>query len=305
MRRPVLFTALSVAALTAALTAAPARSQATLAKPVWTGISAKAQKQIEDVSRTTQRYAAQDTARAHGFIPVLGWIPTMGTHWVDNPRMFMEGKTIDLNSPVQLMYSPVNGKEMLVGAAYSYITQLTDSTRPSSFDGNPSWHEHPDLVPDGMRLVMLHVWFVPSPDGPFAGHNPNLPFWAAGITPPDAQRLKDPAEEMRIRKTAMALAVVADSAGLLPLLHRRPAVRDAETVRGDSIRALLPELDGAAKAHDWARWDRAADLAVVQWDALTVTWLAATTRPGSKVRVQRYIDDMTMSAHDMASMHHH
>lgn len=299
---------ITVTILLSGLTAvAPVRAQTSASdKPVWKGISAKASKQIADVTAAMSVYSSQDKATQAGYIPVFGWIPTMGTHWVSNIRMLKEGKNINLDSPVQLMYSPVDGKQILVGAAYSYLTALNDTTKPASFDGNPMWHEHPDLAPDGMRLVMLHVWFVPSPDGPFAGHNPYLPYWAANITPPDAERMKDPAEDTRARKVAAALSVVVDTAGLFPQLHKRAAVRAAENARGDTIRSLMPELDAAAKAKDWARWDRAADRAVAQWDALATTYLGAVLVPENKVKVQRFIDDMTMkmNMHDMAGMHH-
>ena len=82
----------------------------------------------------------------------------------------------------------MNGKETLVGIAYAVLLRDSGDTgdTPDLFDGNPAWHDHPDLAPPGTNLMMLHVWFVPSPDGPFAGHNPFLPFWAAGVTPPGA-----------------------------------------------------------------------------------------------------------------------
>lgn len=304
MRRTVMTTVALASISIAGIRPAPVSAQTTLTRPVWTGISTRAQQQIDSVSDAMQVFAIQDKAKADGFIPLLGWIPTMGTHWVNNLRMFKTGKAIDLNAPVQLMYSPVNGKETLVGAAYAYVTRESDSIPPASFDGNPAWHEHPDLAPPGMRIVMLHVWFVPSPDGPFAGHNPNLPFWAAGIAAPSQEALHDAVGDMRVRKAAMALALVDDTAGLFPLLHRKPAVRNAEKAHGDTIRALLPELDAAAKANDVKRWNTVADKAVAQWDAMRATYIAETVRADSKARITKFLDEMTMGKHDMGSMHH-
>ena len=62
------------------------------------------------------------------------------------------------NAPAQLMFSPVDGKETLVGVAYAYYAPITDTTPPPVlFDGAPAWHDHPDLAPPGTNLLMLHV----------------------------------------------------------------------------------------------------------------------------------------------------
>src|ERR1043165_6646791 len=123
--------------------------------------SAKALDQIEQVRKAALRYDTQDRATAGGFIPVLNWLPTMGVHWI-NQTLQSDGHAIDLAKPDQLMYSPMNGKQTLVGAAYSFIVALDDSARPATFDGNPAWHDHPQFAPEGKTLAMLHVWFVPS-----------------------------------------------------------------------------------------------------------------------------------------------
>jgi hypothetical protein len=105
-------------------------------------ITPTAQRQIREVEQATMRYASSDSARTDGFGAVFGWIPTMGTHWVSGQRM-LAGKVFTLASPSQLMFSRVNGKETLVGAAYAYVTPVSDSVRPSSFDGNPPWTRVP------------------------------------------------------------------------------------------------------------------------------------------------------------------
>jgi hypothetical protein len=299
--------AAALVAVAHALTPVSVRAQRTVDVPkaTWPELTAKAQTQVDAAAAASKVFGSQDSARKSGFAPVFGWIPTMGTHWVNPGRMLAQGKAIRLDSPSQLMYSPINGSETLVGAAYAYVTTLDDSIRPASFDGNPMWHEHPDLAPPGTRLVMQHVWFVPSPDGAFAGHNPFLPYWAVGVTPPDAERMKDPAVDARVRRTALALSVVYDTAGLFPLLHRRPAIRDAEIARGDTIRKLMPELDAAARAKDWKRWDRAADQAAAQWNALEKIYLDGSLKPENKARVKQFIDEMTTGKHDMHMSHDH
>jgi hypothetical protein len=252
--------------------------------------------QIEEVERAVRSVASPEAAGAAGFHPVLGWIPTMGTHWVSAARM-LSGKRFDAGDPPQLMFSPIGGKPTLVGAAYAYLAQEGDSTRPESFAGNPPWHEHPDLAPPGMTLVMLHVWFVESPDGPFAGHNPWLPFWALGLTPPEAQRLHDPEDNRRIRAAALALGEVVDSAGVFPRLARRTAVQSGLGPHRAAIRALVPDLDRARKSGDWPRWNRIADQLAGHWSEIRKTYLAAVQREDLRERIEKFLGEMETGGH--------
>src|SRR5262245_42975344 len=90
--------------------------------------------QIRDVEKATASLSTPDAARAAGYEPSLGWIPMMGTHWVHGPRM-LEGKNVKLLQPSQLMFSPVGGKETLVGIAYAYYAPTNDAAPPALFDG--------------------------------------------------------------------------------------------------------------------------------------------------------------------------
>jgi hypothetical protein len=261
-------------------------------------VSALALKQIDSVARAVQPIATTATAGAAGFHPVLGWIPTMGVHWVSTPRI-AAGRTFRMDQPANLMFSRINGRDSLVGAAYAFVTAIGDTTRPAAFDGNPPWHEHANFTPPDQTLVMLHVWFVPSPDGPFAGHNPNLPYWAAGVVPPDSARFHAPGGDARVRKTAMALSEVADTVEKFPVLAQRSPLREELAARRDSIRALIPQLKAAQASRDWARWDAAADRAALQWDAIYTAYLAAPRTPDVRERMQRYLDEETTGHHGM------
>ena len=130
-----------------------------------TALSAKARKQIDSVAKAVHGLATTTSAASSaGFRPVFGWIPTMGVHWVAGGQM-MNGRQANVNMPSQLMFSKINGRDSLVGAAYAYFTATADTVRPTIFDGAPPWHERKDLGPPGGTLVMLHVWFVASPKG--------------------------------------------------------------------------------------------------------------------------------------------
>jgi hypothetical protein len=278
-----------------------AQKQAALAGQ---GVSAKALSQIRAVEAATLPMASPQTANDAGFAPVLGWIPTMGVHWVSDARS-ADTVRFDLKSPAQLMFSRINGKETLVGAAYAYLALIGDTTRPPSFDGNPPWHEHPNLAPEGHTLVMLHVWLVPSPDGPFAGHNPNLPFWALGLTPPDAHQIREPARNTRMRTTALAIGEVVDSAGLFPVLQRRNLRLAAQLAeRRAQIRALIPELSAAQQANDWERWDRVADQLTAHWTAMRDAYLSFAPHPQARARMERLMTEMATGGLGAAGHHH-
>src|SRR4051812_12654475 len=251
--------------------------------------TAAAKAEIAKVAKAVAPLGTTASARESGYAPVFGWIPTMGEHWVNRAGL-RAGVPTNVMRPNNLMFSRIDGRDSLVGAAYAYYVNTSDTTRPAFFDGAPAWHEHADLAPEGQTLAMLHVWFVPSPDGPFAGHNPNLPFWALGMTPPEAARFADHAESMRIRKVALALGVVADTAGLFPQLMQRPEVRAAVVEHREAIRTLLPKLD-ARGVTDWASWDRSADEAAKHWDAVRAAYLATVRTPAIRQRMINVMDE--------------
>lgn len=252
-------------------------------------VSRTAQRQIDSVAKAITPLGAPGAATSSGFRPVFGWIPTMGVHWVDRALMSKD-KQHDRATPANLMFSRIGGKDSLVGAAYAYFTADNDTTPPVLFDGAPMWHEHPNLAPPGQRLVMLHVWFVPSPDGPFAGTNPNLPFWAAGLAAPDAARMHDPEFSSRVRRASLALAEVIDTTSIFPNLENRPGVKPVLVARRDSIRTLIPEFRAAEQAKDGARWDRTAARAAAQWDAIYQAYLSSAVTPAGKERMERFVD---------------
>jgi hypothetical protein len=139
---------------------------------------------------------------------------------------------------------------------------------------------------------MLHVWFVPSPDGPFAGHNPFLPFWAAGLTPPDSEQMREEAGSLRVRKAALAIAEVVDTLGIFPVMARRPAVRPVLEQHRAAVRALMPELETARKAGDSKRWNAIADELGTHWDAMRAAYLESAVNPVANARMVRFLDSM-------------
>lgn len=252
-------------------------------------VTAADRRQIDTVVRAITPLGTKDAASAAGFQPRFGWIPTMGEHWVSIPQMTTTGRQTNRAKPSQLLFSKIDGRDSLVGAAYAYITANNDTVRPVLFDGHPAWHEHPDLAPEGLTLVMLHVWFVPSPDGPFAGTNPNLPFWAAGLAAPDEKRMSDSLFAGMVRRASLALAEVADTTSIFPRLKLRPEVGPAVAARRDTVRSLIPELLSAQRARDTARWDRAAMKVAAQWDGMYQTYVASARTTDGRQRIERFV----------------
>jgi hypothetical protein len=259
-------------------------------------VSPKVRKQIDDVVKVVSEFATTTAASNAGYRPVFGWIPTMGVHWVAGGQM-LNGRQANLNAPSQLMFSTIDGRDSLVGAAYAYLTAIADTIRPVLFDGAPEWHEHKELAPPGGTLVMLHVWFVPSPDGTFAGTNPNLPFWALGLAAPDSARMRNAAFKARVYRASLALAELVDSSFLFSNVEERSDVQAVLAARRDSIRALIPKLRAAQGAKNAARWDRAMGKAALHWDAIYKTYLQAARTKAERERVEQTVR-LLLGKHD-------
>ena len=285
----------------------------TVPAPSWHRLSAKAREQIQAVERAVAGLAAQDSVRAAGFRPVFGMIPTMGVHWVGMNRVL---DTVKLLEPAQLLFSKVDGKPRLMGVAYAFLGAAANA--PDLFDGDQDvWHDHPELAPPGMSVVMLHVWFVPSPDGPFAGHNPWLPYWAAGVEPPADSVMAEPESAARARRLALALAAATESvdmaqlrSGQTPLAiaiaqvqaNGQAQVGDSTMppgveARRDSLRTLIPRLNAARSAGNGPLWNQEADAAIALWRQVRDAYYEATPPGELRDRVAALYKEMEAGGH--------
>ena len=253
--------------------------------------------QIERVRTATAALATPEAAQTAGYSPALGWFPMMGTHYVNGERMMKGKDAVTPTTPSQLMFSKVNGKETLVGIAFAYYTDINDKTFPKLFDSAPAWHDHPDLSPPGLNMHMLHVWFVDSPDGPFATMNPLLPFWAAGVTPPDVARMSDSAFSTRARKAALALAETVLNDGLFPILARRAGPKAMLDDRRPKILAAVAPLNAARAAKDDKTWNALIDDLGAHLDAIREAYVASALDPAVKARINKGLDAMIVGGH--------
>ena len=217
----------------------------TLASPPWSGLSETDRLQVAALQKATSELDTPEAARAAGFNPALGDIPGMGRHYVHMGRS-LDGVWID--APDHLMFASIDGREQLVGAAYVFI-DVPETQVPIPFQSDLArWHDHPQFADQGRTLHMLHVWFVPSSNGPFAGLNFWLPYRTAGIEPPSSCWMADEADADRIRNVSFALVP-----------PRRQAARELFAERQAARGEMLAALDAAARAVDHDAWVAAAD----------------------------------------------
>ena len=221
----------------------------TLASPPWTGLPDADRLQFASLQQTMAALRTPEAARAAGFQPALGNIPGMGVHYVNSAR----GRDpVNIDEPDHLMFSSVDGQEQLVGAAFAFV-DFPDTDEPIPFQSElATWHDHPQFADEGRTLHMLHVWFIPSSNGPFAGLNFWLPYHSAGIATPSSCWMADEADANRIQNVSFAL--VPPSARRGPEALQRYEARQAERSE------LLAALDAAALAVDHDAWVTAADV---------------------------------------------
>ena len=221
----------------------------TLASPPWSGLNDADRLQFASLQRTMAALQTPEAARAAGFNPALGNIPGMGVHYVHGAR---SRDPVNIDEPDHLMFSTIDGQERLVGAAFAFI-DVPDTDEPIPFQSElAQWHDHPQFAAEGRTLHMLHVWFIPSSNGPFAGLNFWLPYHAADIATPSSCWMADEADANRIQNVSFAL--VPPSARRGPEALERYAERQAERSE------LLAALDAAALAVDHDAWVAAADV---------------------------------------------
>ena len=224
-----------------------------LASPPWDGLPDKDRSQIADLREELASLGTPEAAKAAGFFPALGDIPGMGVHYV-NLGMGLE-KNIDPDLPNQLLFSNFEGRDQLVGAAYAFVdVPNTDVELPYDSD-LAAWHDHPQFAKDGETLHMLHVWFVDSSNGPFAGLNFWLPYQTAGLEVPNPCWMTDESVADKIRKVSFALTQFSWEADDSALVGRSAApiediqnVADKTGLDQEVVEAIVTEPDGTSGA---------------------------------------------------------
>jgi hypothetical protein len=243
--------------------------------------------QIAEARRVAADYDTPEKARAAGYRPRFGNVPLQGEHF-SNPQLVFTG-TFDIEHPPILMFGSVNGEQKLIGVAYAYEVK-DDAPAPDGFDGAAMWHEHPALSLPGRRLVMTHVWFVNSPNGPFAHDNPTLAFLERGIAYPPEGWL-DAALTRRLALTLSLARRPAPGASRAITGPRNDSLVRVLTGERDEVDSLVPGLEVARQAGDRASYRRvAADIGAMA-DRIIATVKQIPADPLVRAFFGRLIDE--------------
>jgi hypothetical protein len=168
--------------------------------------------QLADVRASIQRFADIRIAKREGWKPFGDDEPLMGMHLTAPQEVldYVAGQPLDFSRPNVLMYTKMNGRMVLTGAAF-IVRIAPGDPLPEGFSGySDAWHVH-NLVQafnsvtetrpmlrglgewwfnetytkkgdNRFRLAMLHTWVLePNPDGEFADFNRALPYRELGL----------------------------------------------------------------------------------------------------------------------------
>ena len=234
--------------------AGPIVSCTDLARPPWTGLPDADRRRIASLQAGLAHLSTTEAALAAGFFPLAGDVPGMGVHYISEERT-QNGVRAD--EPDHLLFTKIDGEETLVGAAYAFIDDV-DAELPNPFETDLAhWHDHPEMASPGQTLHMLHVWFVPSSNGPFAGLNFWLPFEGRGIAPPSACWMADAEIADMIRNVSFGL--IPPGLELERLLSRGRATAEIPSEPSAERLAIMADLDTAARDDDLNGWLDAAE----------------------------------------------
>ncbi|HEX2080122.1 MAG TPA: hypothetical protein VHG08_20645 [Longimicrobium sp.] len=269
-------------------------------------LSARARAQLAEARRATEALRTPEAAMAAGYALMFGNVPLQGEHYVRID--LVQAGRFDVRRPSVLMFAAVAGKPTLVGVAYA-ILHPSGAPMPDGFDGTADeWHAHDDLadVP-GKRLVMTHAWFASSPEGAFARYNPALPFLAAGMTPPSAPELRDPARADRVRRLGRALALAGELPPELAALERSAPGELLGRLQAhrEGIRALVPRLREAEAAGDEAHYAHLVAEAVGHSEAMIALYREAAPHAGARRDLDRVLAQFLAGEHHAHGDHAH
>jgi len=175
-----------------------------LASPPWAGLPSTDRSKIKKLEDSLASLSTPTAARAAGFLPTLGEIPAMGQHYVSLELSM--NKELDVDKPNNLLFANIDGEDKLVGVAYLFMDKVNTDKKIPFESKLAAWHDHPQFAGPGQTLHMLHVWFIESSNGPFAGLNFWLPFKTAGMAVPNPCWMADEEVADKIRRVSVAFA---------------------------------------------------------------------------------------------------
>jgi hypothetical protein len=132
---------------------------------------------------------------------------------------------------------------------------------------------------------------VPNPEGPYAHEKVAIPYWVAGLSQPGARDLATPSRARRTRALGLALGetfgAIMPYARLVEATSTLPGLADSLAVRRRTMTALVPRLRAAERARDRPAFDRLANQAIKEWEALSRLYAAAAPSPEIRAQLER------------------
>lgn len=263
-------------------------------------LTSKAKAQIDSVRQAVARFADPRVAEDSGYKPVFGLVPLQGVHYV-RPDLIRGGK-FELTEPSVLMYAPVKGVPKLVGVAYAYEHPRSQPV-PEGFDGpNDDWHSHDELSRDpNEHIVMVHLWLIDAPGGPFARYNPYLPYLAAELKAPSAAELNaNTPKGQRARRFAFALAIATHPPQLFDVLESRggPELTKVAYPHRRALMMAVDSLEAAQKRGDSATYDRLVTETIAHSDALMAAYRGTVKSPQARELIDKALDELMGIGHE-------
>ena len=260
---------------------------------------------LASATQALRAFADPADALAAGFRPLGPDMPHMGQHWVHPGRAV--GRAVDPAEPSMLTYLPVDGADVLTGAAWT--VPVGPGEAPPDFPWPGAWHAHAGrlmdeafgLVPHGVRddgrprLAMLHAWTgVANPDGVFAADNWALPFVRAGLAVPGAVTA-DAGRAVSLAAGYRAFFAEAIGRAAAPNADQRRRVDAVLDARSQAVRRLLPHHgppDVAALEREWRTVGAEIEAAVPE------LWLSLSALFGTRGHTGTHAIDAEEGGHD-------
>jgi hypothetical protein len=263
-------------------------------------LTPKAKAQIDSVRTAMAGYADPRVAEDSGYEPVFGLVPLQGVHYV-RPDLIKHGK-FELTKPSVLMYAPVHGTPKLVGVAYAYEHPKSQAI-PEGFDGPADdWHSHDELSRDpNEHIVMVHLWLIDAPGGPFARYNPYLPYMAASLKQPPAAELNAmTAKGERARRFAFALAIATHPPQLFDVLESRGGEKLTQIAypHRRALMGVVDSLESAQKRGDRAAYDRLVTETIAHSDALMAAYRTTAKSPQAQEMIDKALNELMGVGHE-------
>lgn len=228
---------------------------------------------VRDTLEAVAPFEEVETAKARGYLQAMPYaFGEVGAAHYLSPTALTDGRTLDPENPEGLIYLKTSaGEHVFLGVMYVAM----DGPAPEIGGPMTPWHTHRELCLSRAALVpvlasgechgrgfpvvqeMIHVWWVPNPNGPFAHELPaEAAAEATGLTVEELGPLPV-VDEPRMR-TALANALALDAAQIRDRYEAGESLDEMATAQGvdpATVRAAVADVyradlaDGVTRDH--------------------------------------------------------